>query len=232
MAAVADLTVIVPSRGRPEAAAELVRAFADTCTAVTHLMVAVDADDPELDGYRQAGLALHVTPNPERSMVACLNRATADVLAYEPFAVGFMGDDHRPRTVGWDAAYLEALHELGTGLVWGDDLLQGDRIPTQVAMTSDIVGALGWMAPPPLTHLYVDNFWKDLGTQAGCLRYLPDVVVEHMHPVAGKADWDEGHQRVNAPEMYGKDAAAYQRFVDAGHFAAAVTAVRALRGAA
>ncbi len=47
----------------------------------------------------------------------------------------------------------------------------------------------------------VDNYWRDLGTAAGCLTYLPDAIVEHLHPSAGKAALDEGYGRVNAPEM-------------------------------
>jgi hypothetical protein len=230
---VTDLVVIVPSRGRPGAARELVEAFAATRT-VAHLVFAIDDDDPTgPEYYRQFGGPDSTvdTGSAPSTMVRALNasaiaRASA---ANPPFAFGFMGDDHRPRTVGWDARYLEALRELGTGIVYGDDLLQGERIPTQVAMTSDIVRSLGWMAPPVLTHLYVDNFWRDLGVAAGCIRYLPDVVVEHMHPIAGKADWDEGHQRVNAPEMYHADRAAYGRFIEAGGLTAAVETVKALR---
>jgi hypothetical protein len=224
----ADLVVIVPTRGRPHAAAELARAFKETCTADTQLLFAVDADDPELAGYRRVQPP-HTTLNPERSMVACLNRAARDVLAYPPFAIGFMGDDHRPRTVGWDATYLDALRELGTGIVYGNDLLQRHNLPTQCAMTADIVRALGWMAPPTLRHLYVDNFWLDLGRAADCIRYLPDVVVEHMHPVAGKAAVDEGYARVNAAEVYTADEAAYRQFVEGGLLAAAAATVQTLR---
>ena len=224
----ADLVVIVPSRGRPEAAQELAEAFAETCTADTLLVFAVDNDDERLPDYQKQD---RVAQADSRSMVQSLNAAAVLVLADEPFAIGFMGDDHRPRTEGWDTAYLDALHELGTGIVYGDDLLQRWRLPTQVAMTSDIVRALGYMAPPSLTHMYVDNFWLDLGRQAGCLRYLPDVVVEHMHPVAGKADWDDGHKRVNAPAMYERDRIAYARFRALGDMADAVAKVKALRDA-
>jgi hypothetical protein len=139
-----------------------------------------------------------------------------------------MGDDHRPRTRGWDAAYLEALHDLGTGIVYGDDLLQGANLPTQCAMTSNIVQALGCMAPATLRHMYVDNAWRALGEAAGCLRYLPEVVVEHLHPVAGKAEWDDNYRRVNAPEMYGHDADAFGEYLR-GQFAEHVAKVQRLR---
>jgi hypothetical protein len=232
-----DLVVIVPSRGRPETVDEMADAFAETCTEDYQLLFAVDSEDPTLPEYvrRQrwvipsGGARVWSAPNPEGSMVAALNRAVGDVMAHPPFAIAFLGDDHRPRTVGWDAAYLEALRELGTGIVYGNDLLQRHNLPTQCAMTADIVRALGWMAPPTLRHLYVDNFWLDLGRAADCIRYLPDVVVEHMHPVAGKAAVDDGYARVNAAEVYTADEAAYRQFVEGGLLAAAAATVQGLR---
>ena len=226
----ADLVVVVPSRGRPEAAAELVEAFAETCTAATRLVFACDEDDPTLDEYVPEGRSFPpVYAVKPHSMVSALNDVACKQL--HTYAIGFMGDDHRPRTKGWDERYLDALRDLGTGIVYGDDLLQREKLPTQCAMTSDIIRALGYMAPPTLTHMYCDDFWRDLGRQAGCLRYLPDVVVEHMHPIAGKAEWDDGHKRVNAPAVYERDRIAYARFRALGEMADAVAKVKALRDA-
>lgn len=208
----ADLAVIVPSRGRPEAARALVQHFDNTCTADTRLVFAIDADDPAREEYVMPPKGAESRWCDSRTMVDALNNA-ALWAADQTFAVAFMGDDHRPRTYGWDQRYLDALREMGTGIVYGDDLLQRENLPTQCAMTADIVLALGYMAPPTLRHMYVDNFWKDLGTAAECLRYLPDVVVEHMHPIAGKSEWTEGHKRVNAGEVYAHDAEAYRTWL-------------------
>lgn len=159
-----------------------------------------------------------VCVTPAVNMVDALNKTAAYVLNPEIYmsetvkAIAFMGDDHRPRTLGWDSAYLEALR-VKPGLVYGDDLYQGRKIPTQVAISATVVRALGHMAPDVLTHLYVDDYWKALGTAAGCLTYLPDVVVEHLHPAAGKAAWDEGYRRVNDREMYERDGAAYGEYM-------------------
>jgi hypothetical protein len=225
-----DLVVIVPSRGRPGAAVELATAFTETLSTA-RLVFAVDEDDPTRNGYLDAlgaypATTVHFGSAPS-TMVKALNEA-AGLYMNEAFALGFMGDDHRPRTRGWDADYLAALKGLRTGIVYGNDLLQGANIPTQVAMTADIVRSLGHMAPATLTHLYVDNYWKDLGRQAGCLRYLPEVVVEHMHPIAGKAQWDEGHLRVNQQAMYQRDSDAYADYAGS-HLADDVEKVRALR---
>jgi hypothetical protein len=122
----------------------------------------------------------------------------------------FMGDDHRPRTLGWDQTLLYAATTdgAGPGIAYGNDLLQGANLPTQVCIDARIVELLGNMAPPQLTHLYVDNYWKALGEGAGCLRYCHNVVIEHMHPVAGKAAMDAGYERVNSGEMYARDESA------------------------
>lgn len=226
-----DLVVIVPSRGRPQAAVELADTF-DNVGATCRLVFAVDEDDPTRGGYLAALeqyplTTVHFGPAPS-TMVKALN-AVAALYMNEAFAIGFMGDDHRPRTREFDRLYADELRALGTGIVYGNDLLQGERIPTQVAMTADIVRALGHMAPPPLTHLFVDNYWRDLGEVAGCLRYLPGVTVEHMHPFAGKAQWDEGHRRVNDHSMYRADSQAYAEYVTA-HMADDVAKVVALRG--
>lgn len=230
-----DLVVIVPSRGRPEQAAELAQAFAVTCTANTGLVFAVDDDDPRADGYWdvvQRQLASVIRSN-HANMVDALNRRATGYASLgedAPSAIGFMGDDHRPRTPGWDQAYLDALRDLGTGIVYGNDLLQGERLPTQCAMTSDIIRALGYMSPPTLKHMYVDNFWLGLGRMAGCIQYLPDVVVEHMHPYAGKAEMDAGYTRVNDRTVYAADEAAYLAYCQE-QMAIDVAKVTRLRGA-
>lgn len=224
------LVTIVPSRGRPQAARELVTTFRDTCQADTLLVFAVDRDDPDLEGYidlMQPGqVDVYIAPAPS-TMVKTLNLAA---LQYAPkaYAVAFMGDDHRPRTIGWDLAYLDALRGMETGLVYGNDLLQGENIPTQVAMTANIVQALGHMAPPPLTHLFVDNYWLVLGKAAGRIRYLADVIVEHMHPFAQKAAMDDGYARVNASTMYAADGAAYTTYNDSGNLARDIAKVKNL----
>lgn len=217
----ADLVVIVPSRGRPNTVAEMAEAFEQTCTADTWLCFATDEDDPAADDYRcddpaYPAMSIAVFDHQPSSMVRALNAAALSYIGLpgrqSTKAIGFLGDDHRPRTKGWDRAYLDAL-AAQRGIVYGDDLIQGPNLPTQCAMSTDVVRALGHMAPPALTHLYVDNYWRDLGKAAGCLTYLPDVVIEHVHPIAGKAPVDDGYRRVNAPEMYHRDSAAYQLYM-------------------
>lgn len=193
-----DLVIVVPSRERPDAMSNMLLEFVATCTGNTVLVPVVDNNDPTLELYPKETLAA-----PTRGMVQTLNWGVASVLNdMKPYAVGFMGDDHRPITRGWDKVYLQTLNELqdlrGAGIVYGNDLLQGKNLPTQVAMTANIPRALGYMAPPQFGHLFVDNVWKAWGEKADCMRYLPDIIIEHRHPIALKAKWDAGYHRVNS----------------------------------
>ncbi|MEU8264473.1 hypothetical protein AB0C02_28105 [Micromonospora sp. NPDC048999] len=218
----ADLLVIVPSRGRPESVGRMVKAWTRTGAYDdgAELMFAVDRDDPTYDVYMaEIAWALPGTLGTYQAeawmpMVHKLNAAVVDTLAAVPGlpALGFAGDDHLPRTPGWAKRYVDELRQLGSGIVYGDDGYQGERLPTQWAMTADIVQALGRMVPAPVEHLYCDNAVLDLGRAAACIRYLPDVLIEHMHPVAGKAPDDDQYRRVNGRDQYARDHRAYQRW--------------------
>lgn len=235
---VTDLLVIVPTRSRPESVERVVVAWEATGAFDdgAELLFVVDQDDPRHNDYRDAiGAATRKRPvsavyaDEWQPLVPKLNRVAHRIAVGDPhtFAVGFAGDDHLPRTEGWVGRYLEVLHARGTGIVSCADGYRDDELPTQWAMTSDIVRALGRMVPAPVDHLYCDDAIRALGVGANCLTYLPDVLIEHMHPVAGKAATDEQYQRVNGREQYRGDRRAYQGWLR-GRCAADVAAVRAL----
>lgn len=226
-----EIALIVPSRGRPHNVKRLAQAVTETASEV-HLTIAVDEDDPDLETYRDDHdgsddpYVLHI--GPRRRLVGTLNELATQV---EQRYVAFMGDDHLPRTEGWDKRFLDELDQVGPGgIVYGNDKIQGPNLPTHVCMDRRIVDVLGFMAPPALTHLYADNFWMDLGNALGTLRYLPDVVIEHMHPLSGQGAWDDTYADCNSDDRSNTDAQAYAEY-QSGHFPADVAKLKeALRG--
>ena len=210
------MIVIVPTRNRPQAAAELIEAWQAT-SATARLAFAVNNDDPQLDAYHKLFVEspIHVgwLRCPAKNMVEALNYAATR--PYKHDIIGFMGDDHRPRTVRWDDRIRSDFMLHGPGVVYGNDLIQGENLPTHVFLPCDFVHRAGRMSPQSLTHLYVDNYWRELGRRTS-LRYLADVIVEHMHPIAGKAEWDDDYRRVNDGSLYADDAAAYHEFLASG----------------
>jgi hypothetical protein len=223
-----ELIVVVPSRGRPHNIAELVASWDRTRTADSHLWVIVDDDDPQLDGYHRVAAESarpwwSLTVGPRRRLGPTLND---EALIASGFGhVGFMGDDHRPRTIGWDAKIIATIEALPLAVVYGDDLVQRQNLATAVFMHADVVARLGYMVAPGLVHMYIDDFWMLLGNRLGTLTYLPDVVIEHCHPVAGTAPSDAGYVEVNAPEMYSHGRTKFREFVDGGEFDKALARV-------
>jgi hypothetical protein len=226
----AELLMIVPTRGRPRNAEQLRDCWMNTSAGCSDLCFAVDTDDPCRDEYLArlcavAGSSVFLADG--GSMVSALNQAARRFAAAYP-VLGFMGDDHRPRTTGWDRQLVDAVAGRTVAIVYGNDLLQGDKMCTAVAMTSSVVRTLGYMAPPQFQHLCIDLVWKDWGEQLNCLDYLPDVILEHMHPANGKAQMDDGYQRVNAPEVITQDSQKYYDYRDGAGMARDLERLRAL----
>jgi hypothetical protein len=205
--------ILCPTRGRPAKAYEALVSFNDTKTLKgTALVFLVDENDPLLGQYLEVLPAHNVEINENLgSMNSALNAAAtlhADLGIYD--YLGFIGDDHRFRTEGWDEKMVRGLSVSGGGFVYGNDLYQGQNLPTHILMNTSIVSALGWMGLPGAKHLYLDDTWKELGLGVDRLFYFPDVIVEHMHPYAGKADMEESYERVNSREMNDHDLAVFE----------------------
>ena len=193
-----SLLVITPSRGRPKNIARLLDAIHDTARIATHLHVCVDDDDPALPDYQRvmdkAGADGDVLETgPRKGLAAWTNEIAVRRAAEYPYLAS-LGDDHVPRTPGWDKSLLKAIERMGgTGFSYPWDGTRAD-IPEAVVMSSDIVTALGWMCEPSLEHYYVDVVWADLGRAVGCLRHCRAIVVDHVHPGAGTADADKTYK--------------------------------------
>lgn len=211
-----DLLVIIPTRGRPQAVPELVAAWDET-GATADLLFAVDTDDPELAAYKKHAATCKADPrvrftfDQRRRLCGTLNAQALSAAKTYRF-LAFLGDDHRPRSNGWDQQFRDALSAGGPRIVYGDDLLRSEALPTAVAMTSNIITTLGYMAPPGLVHLFLDNAWLDWGQGANCLTYLPNTVIEHMHPAAGKAVNDPGYLEANSHTRFTADRNAYEHY--------------------
>lgn len=226
-----DLLVITPSRGRPERLAEMAAAVRATSYLDTDVVAAVDTDDPRYRDYALlANSGVPVVAGPRGSLAAWTN-----TLAYRyahsdspPRYLASLGDDHIPRTPGWDEQLIKVIEAMdGPGWAYGNDLLQGENLPTAWVQSTELVRALGWMALPGCEHLFIDDAVRDLGRAAGRITYHSGVVIEHMHPAAGKAAEDDTYRAGNSQQRVNEDGAAYRKWVAEGLERDAAT-VRAL----
>ncbi len=205
-----DLAIVVPSRGRPTRVAALWEGLNSTLSrrrADVHIVVGLDSDDPEGPNYPEG--PDYVVRSDVHYVVPWIN-ALAVPLVNEFRYIGMIGDDNMPRTVGWDDQILDALEK--TPFAFGNDLYpreQGQH-PCHIFCRSEIIKALGYLGPPSLKHMFVDNCWMDWGKAVG-ITYLPNVIIEHLHFTVGKATYDETYQ--NSVKLWDDDQAAYSAYV-------------------
>lgn len=200
--------VIIPSRSRPENLARCID-YLKKNSAVSDFVVGLDKDDeqnyPRLDGVMYE-------VGERKMMIATLNEI-AMKYADKYLFLTFLGDDNIVTTEAWDLAMSVTLAKHGYGIAYGNDHLHGERLPTSIMITSNIVRALGFMAPPKQKHLYADNFWQALGKGLGALFYFPSVHWEHLHFSNGKAEKDASYEETNSDTMYKEDRDAFAKYM-------------------
>jgi hypothetical protein len=208
------MLTIIPTRGRNDNAVRLFEAINATAD-LTEVVFAIDSDDVQT----YAGLISAVDGLPNVKVVVADRMGMNGTLNHWALwfspdydYICFMGDDHLPQTFGWDVKLAEAI---GTeaGMAYGNDLLQGENLPTAVVISSKIIRATGFMAPPNLKHLFLDNYWLAMGQALGNCNYLPDVIIEHLHYTNGKAEHDERYAAVNNSEMHNGDQAIFAEYI-------------------
>lgn len=189
------VSILCPSRGRPANVARLYKSLKDTTEGEWELLVRLDDDDWHRTGYLRARRLVAVTA-PRGLMSTLWN----DLL---PYALGdvlmLCGDDVVFRTLGWDAKVRAAFPDDLIGLVHGNDLSPNSAtIATHPFVSREWVEALGYLTPPYFESDYVDLWLTELADALGRRVYLPEVVIEHLHPAFYKAEWDATYQeRIN-----------------------------------
>lgn len=235
----ADVAIITPTRARSDRLRAMIFSALTLASAASfEFWIGIDDDDeseysPVVDDAFAAGADVHVYRLARRTLSSWTNWLAGRCLAaeYAPRYLMSIGDDHVIRTTGWDKALIEAIAEQdGPGFAYGNDLFQGSTLPTAWMVHADAVRALGWMMLPACEHMYVDNVIKALGETAGRLVYLPSVIIEHVHPDAGKIERDASYEQSNRADQYGRDVKAYMQWRhDSGQMARDAATLSALK---
>jgi hypothetical protein len=201
--------VIIPSRSRPESIERAVKALKEN-SIISDICVAIDDDQADLYP-RLDGVIYEV--NPRLRMNGTLN-LVANKYADKYETIFFMGDDHLPSTHQWDHFLSGAIASKGYGLAYGNDLFQGKNLATAVMMSTNIIKSFGFMAPPKLVHLFMDNFWMLLGMDLDAIWYFDDVIIEHLHFLAGKSQVDAGYIENNSNDVGIADRQELARYIE------------------
>jgi hypothetical protein len=177
-----------------------------------HKEIALDEDDHhKYTKYSGKGIIYDIGPAPKLIGVnEKLNRIANQVKNDYDYII-WAADDTVPMTYAWDEKLVNAIKDVPMGISYPNDTIQKERFPSNgTCFDIRIPKVLGYIAPPTLFHLYMDNFWKLLGEELGTLRYREDVILEHNHFVNKKAPPDKTYMSINSKEMYTTDSQSFE----------------------
>lgn len=182
------MSILVPSRGRPDNVRRLYKSLVDTTVGEWELLIRLDLDDPA--NYDQPP---HQTNIIGRRLL--LSELWNDLV---PYSLGDIlchgGDDITFDTPGWDIIVREAFPDDMVAFVHGDDLGgKGDTLGTHGFLSRKAVKTVGYFMPPYFASDYNDLWWNEVYNQLGRRVFVP-IVTEHHHPAFGKGVWDLTHQ--------------------------------------
>lgn len=175
---------LLPTRER----FEKLRAFfeAAEATQMTDRVVMI-VHDEEYDKFREEydalldeQVSIFKTPK-DGGMAYKLQAAWAAGVCDGYDAVGILANDIIPRTLFWDRVLASRLN--GYNLVSPDDLWQAPRRlgGGGILFSKALIEAVGYIAPPGMEHLFLDDVWETLGNDMGVWQPQLDVVLEHKH---------------------------------------------------
>lgn len=186
------ISVLVPTRNRPDNVRRLVTSGRATADGDLEFIFYVDDDDEvSADVVRELDCELLTGPRVVLSEMwnRCWERASHDVAMH-------CGDDIIFRSEHWDTRVLEAfdLVDDKIAFVHGRDGFQDAQLGTHGFLHRRWVEAVGYFVPPYFSSDYNDLWLTEVADALDRRVYLPDIYTEHMHPVVGKAELDQTHQ--------------------------------------
>lgn len=210
------LGVLLPSRNRPEGLQRAVESWAKNSTH-SDIFFCFQEDDPHLKAN------ITIAGNKPYHIVGDIGLAAkANMLCdSHPGYSGYMvlNDDQIIHTSGWDRMILDRLDKLEAESghrLWIPHWRDGihDEKLCQGFSTREMLAATGSHLPRGyMRHLFTDNYFMFIGKTCGLLHYMPEIFIEHLHFVVGKAPVDQNYQRSNSVDAYQRDETAFKRWL-------------------
>lgn len=106
-------------------------------------------------------------------------------------------DDIIFRNKNWDSFVVDAFNKQEDKIihVYGEDGYQHGRIGTHGFLHNNWIEVLGYVLPPKLSFVYADEWITELAKRVDRNVYIPELLIEHLHPAVGKAQLDETYQQ-------------------------------------
>ena len=205
------LSICLPTRGRPERFSEMYRSALETAHGEVEVVAVMDDDDETRFDYPSGPtyLTLPVGTMKQSGM-------WSHAFAHAKGDIAHLGaDDLVYRTPGWDVRVAAAFERWRDriGMVYCNDGYALSPKPFKGQKPSDAIDGKyvfaanpfcsrewiealdGFFTPPFYDSWEADTWIYQVADAISRAAYLGDVLIEHLHPMAGKAEMDDTYRR-------------------------------------
>jgi len=194
-----QIAILLPTLKRLNDFIYFAESWKKTTRGLSKVIVLINQDDSTYDqiisnfSYPEF-IYEKIAPQP---FLKILNNA-AIKYACEYEYLGFLEDDCAFISNNWEEEIIKTIKNNGpSSIVWGDDLLNHDKVVGVPFFSHQFIKKLGYMSPPAFNTQFVDVYWLQLGQKLNTLHYLPHVIIEHRHFISGKRKKDETSLKVS-----------------------------------
>lgn len=197
----ASISLLLPTRGRPALVERLFKSISEMTFHLDRIEVILYVDDDDIGSHGLNSPDFSVIPIIGSKLTmggynsACLSKAQGDIII-------LANDDMVIRTPGWDdkivqmdAEYVDKIY-----LAYGNDLFKKRSLCTFPILSRRTCELL--VQPYPIAYggAFIDVHLFDIFKRvqyAGFdrIRYMEDLIFEHLHYRVGKADCDDTYTR-------------------------------------
>lgn len=191
------ISVLLPTRQRPDILRRMLESLYESSEnpGLVETILYVDSDDLETADLELGKWNVKRIVGPRQAMgalnTACLKESSGDIIILG-------NDDIIVRTPGWDRRICEAVNEFTDRiyLLYPNDLFKEGKLATFPILSKTACDAIGDPFPAIYRGAFIDVHLMDIfkkleGYGQYRIKYLQDVVFEHMHYRLGKSLFDE-----------------------------------------
>jgi hypothetical protein len=171
-------------------------------------IVYTDTDDVTMEDFYHTNAKMLTGQKTSISKMTnkCYAESTGKILMYA-------ADDIVFKTKDWDAMILDtvAKNKLDFFLLHGDDLGQkSKKIATHGFVSRSFTERLGYLLPPYFYADFCDTWITSIADHSNSRIHLKSLIIEHLHPSWGKAEFDETYLARIKEKRFWKEYLKYQ----------------------
>ena len=188
------ISILLPTRNRPKNVKKLLENIINTVDKINNIEICFYIDNDDNSNFQvlsEMSSKLNIQAfqgeriKGSQSYNELYKNSSGDIIM-------FCADDVAFRTNKWDKLVEYTFQEYPDKImfVYGQDGIQNEKIGTHGFIHKNWVETVGYVLPPYLASAYTDSWITDLSEMVKRRKYLPELIIEHLHPMVNKSPND------------------------------------------